>query len=90
MGTDKPRLFDPGDFTWGTQVGAANVVRFQSELIVLRDDSAKIRKTKDQVESGQQNDRENKRYRNPIRLRGRRAPSYSSRVSLRSRIEPTK
>ena len=90
MGTDKPRLFDPGDFTWGTQVGAANVVRFQSELIVLRDDGAKIRKTKDQVESGQQNDRENKRYRNPIRFRGRRAPSYSSRVSLRSRIEPTK
>ena len=73
MGTDKPRLFDPGDFTWGTLVGAANVVRFQSELIVLRVDSAKIRKTKDQVESGQQNDRENKRYRNPIRFRGRRA-----------------
>ena len=73
------------------QVGpAGNVVRFQSELIVLRDDSAKIRKAKDQVESGHQNDRENKRYRNPIRFRGRRAPSYSSRVSLRSRIEPTK
>ena len=71
-------------------MGAANVVRFESELIVLRNDTAKIRKTKDQVESGQQNDRENKRYRNPIRFRGRRAPSYSSRVSLRSRIEPTK
>jgi hypothetical protein len=57
-------------------------VHFQSELIVLRDDSAKIRKAKDQVESGQQNDRKNKRYRNPIRFRGCRAPSYSSRASL--------
>ena len=90
MGIDKRGFLTLATSTWGTQVGAANVVRFQSELIVLRDDSAKIRKTKDQVQSGQQNDRENKRYRNPIRFRGRRAPSYSSRVSLRSRIEPTK
>jgi hypothetical protein len=56
-------------------VGAANVVRFESELIVLRNDTAKIRKAKDQVESGQQNERTDKRYCNPIRFRGRRAPS---------------
>ena len=56
-------------------MGAANVVRFESELIVLRNDTAKIRKAKDQVESGQQNERADKRYCNPIRFRGRRAPS---------------
>jgi hypothetical protein len=50
-------------------------------LIVLRDDSPKIRKAKDHVDSDQQNDRAEKRNRNPIIFRGRRAPSYSSRNS---------
>ena len=90
MGTDKRGFLTLATSPWGTQVGAANVVRFQSELIVLRNDTAKIRKAKDQVESGQQNERADKRYCNPIRFRCRRAPSYSSCVSLRSRIEPTK
>jgi hypothetical protein len=65
-----------------SRAGTANVVSFQSELIVLRDNSAKIRKAKDQVDSGQQNDRAQKRYRNPIGFRDRRAPSRSSLASV--------
>jgi len=53
MGIDKRGFLTLATCTWWTQVGAANVVRLQSELIVLRNDTAKIRKTKDQVESGQ-------------------------------------
>jgi hypothetical protein len=59
---------------------AANVVRVQSELIVLRDISPKIRKGKDHIDSDQRNNRAEKRYRNPIRIRGRRTPSFSSRA----------
>ena len=82
MGTDKR-----GFLTLATSPGLGQrTVRFQSELIVLRNDSAKIRKAKDQVESGQQNERGDKRYRNPIRFRGRRAPSFSSRASLPSKL----
>jgi hypothetical protein len=61
LGRDEPRRI------------TANVVSLESELIALRNDSPKIRKAKDHVDSHQQNDRAEKRYRNPIRFRSRRS-----------------